>query len=713
MSKTKVLGKHYEVAREEEKKSLLRVSSEGFFDADGQNITRIKNNQKCINRLGKPVFLKRYLDEYHYGVQSSDKVRSKPRVLYGDIETTKEPDGTRRAWYLGLYERVNNSEKFYTCTSIEEYMEFIKRINHGTIYYYHLKYDLSYMMDYALREMGQEQVFEHKKKRANTFMLHRVDGKVYSITWVISKNNSKERPFNEITMIDGAKLLPGGLKGIGQAFKTDGIGKVKVDQDFHTRYRPVGNVPTREEEEYLYYDCKVLADGIENMLSDGHERKTIASCSMQFFKDLFNKNEKHMFSGQKDPKYNFINHFPKIPLSICKHLFESYMGGWCYVNPKYKGKDIERGICFDVNSLYPFVMRTKLLPFGKPHYFEGNYHDQKGAFKKKHPLFIQGIIATGVLKKGHVATLSTGTEFARVGKRHYTQFINEVFYLTHIDLELLKKHYHITESQITYIDGYAFEGKTGMFDEYIDFWIEEKKKHSKNGTEPNEGARFIDKLFLTSLYGKFGARSDNNAQKVELFDDLPRYSPITKHHSLLSEEEKEQKHLKESVYVPLASYVTAYAREITVNAVQGNFERFIYADTDSLHLVGAEYPTNIPIDHQDTGDLGLWKFEYEFLKGRYLRAKTYCNHNGEKGDPDRNHFYIVVAGMGEEVKKHVTWENFYEWNRKYPNGHDRKPNPEKGEVFCGQGIYWGQLAPVTVVGGIDLQEGWFSIVAFD
>ncbi|MFX3691185.1 hypothetical protein ACJBQV_10245, partial [Streptococcus suis] len=65
---------------------------------------------------------------------------------------------------------------------------------------------------------------------------------------------------------------------------------------------------------------------------------------------------------------------------------------------------------------------------------------------------------------------------------------------------------------------------------------------------------------------------------------------------------------REPVYTAVGVFITSYARNITVRAAQQNFDRFIYADTDSLHLLGTELPD---IDIHPTR-MGAWKQESVF-----------------------------------------------------------------------------------------------------
>jgi hypothetical protein len=62
---------------------------------------------------------------------------------------------------------------------------------------------------------------------------------------------------------------------------------------------------------------------------------------------------------------------PQLSGKIAKDIRQGYTGGSCDVFiPESKPGDIIKG--YDVNSLYPSQMQSKLMPVGNPTYFEGN-----------------------------------------------------------------------------------------------------------------------------------------------------------------------------------------------------------------------------------------------------------------------------------------------------------------------------------------------------
>ena len=117
-------------------------------------------------------------------------------------------------------------------------------------------------------------------------------------------------------------------------------------------------------------------------------------------------------------------------------------------------------------------------------------------------------------------------------------------------------------------------------------------------------------------------------------------------------------------------FITAYARSITINAAQNNYDIFAYADTDSLHLLTDEDPDNLEVDPYA---LGAWKLEYRFDRALFVRAKTYIEEKSEPWWYDKkgnlSKYETHVAGLSVKVSKQLTLETFmsgeeYEGNLK-------------------------------------------------
>lgn len=168
--------------------------------------------------------------------------------------------------------------------------------------------------------------------------------------------------------------------------------------------------------------------------------------------------------------------------------------------------------------------------------------------------------------------------------------------------------------------------------------------------------------------------------------------------------------LREPVFTAMSCWITAYAREKTCRSAQANYDRFIYADTDSLKLLGYEEPVGLEV--HDT-HLGAWKDEGDFTYSKWIRAKTYMvtvkQHTKKRTlkayaevmnqadslevihlEDDGIHYLqtkVTCAGMPDNVKQEVTYD-----------------------TFCSGSVFDGKLVPHRVRGGVILEDTTFSIL---
>ena len=178
--------------------------------------------------------------------------------------------------------------------------------------------------------------------------------------------------------------------------------------------------------------------------------------------------------------------------------------------------------------------------------------------------------------------------------------------------------------------------------------------------ESTGGVRAIAKLYLNSLYGKFGTRRTVTGKRPVLKDD----------HVVLAKAEHEE---RDPIYTAMACFITAWARDFTIRACQKNCDVFCYADTDSMHLLGEAVGIT-----EHSSDFGAWKREADFEVGVYNRAKQY----GERVDGVDE---IHVAGLPKNIAKNVTVED-----------------------LLSEQVWHGKLVPHKVPGGVVLRETHFT-----
>lgn len=564
--------------------------------------------------------------------------------LMCDFETTVDPNDLR-VW-AACAVNIDTLEVEHLGNNIDDFMSFLS--NKNTVCYFHnLKFDgeflLSWLMNngftYARREDDEGNRLPLKDKTFSTLITD--NGMFYSIEVCFARIDAKK--YKKVVFYDSLKKLPFKVATIAKAFDLP-MSKGEIDYKAH---RPVGHQLTDEERDYIIRDCKIVAEALRIQLGQGLKKMTNASDAMGWYRSMMGKGM-------------FEKRFPVLPLELDADIRRAYKGGYVYMKPEHRGRTGMCGKQYDVNSLYPWAMYTQLLPYGYPVYFEG-----KPEPLKEYPLYLVHLRCCFELKEGHLPTIQlknnrryVETEYLTTSRVKFGRDEEDEpveMWLTNVDWQLIQEHYDITD--LTYINGYRFKGVVGLFNDYIDHWM-----HIK---ETTTGAlRQLAKLMLNSLYGKFATNPRNVKKEPELDSE-----GVTRYHV-------NEGLPRSPVYTAMGCFITAYAREKTIRAAQSVYDRFIYADTDSLKLIGYDVPDGLEIHPTH---LGAWKDEGDFTNSAFIRAKTYMMtvDGVEK---------VTCAGMPDTCKAKVTYENFH-----------------SGSTFD------GKLVPRRYAGGVILEETTFTI----
>lgn len=558
------------------------------------------------------------------------------KFAIADFETTTDPDDCR-VWAWAICD-LENYEKIRG-TDIDSFMRLVSDpMFNYTVFFHNLKFDGDFIMNWLFKH-GFKYVESRDELSDKTFTcLIATNGQFFTMD-IMFQNRGNYK--NQVHIQDSLKILPIPVRDIATAFNLP-ILKGEID---YKAYREVGYQPTKEEWDYIDNDVEIVARGLKEFFALNLKKMTLSGDALFSYKKSI--------GGAKQ----FNRYFPK--LDYDNFLRPSYKGGYVYVKDDRRGETIGSGLVFDVNSLYPSVMYNELLPYYEGVYFEGDFEPTS-----KYPLAIMNVDICFDLKPKHLPTIQIKKGYLQFKATEYQStssgdIINMT--LTSVDLDLIKEHYDISYLEI--IDGYKFMGRKGLFKDYIDHWTEVKIRAGKEG---NKALRFIAKRMLNSLYGKFGT-NPNATCKVPYLEEGEGIKFYTG-------EEK----TKDPVYLPMASFITAYARKKTITTAQSLYDRFIYSDTDSIHIEGTEIPEGLEVDDFK---LGAWALESKFTKAKFLRQKCYVEEiDGE--------LEVTVAGMPPQCHKHVTFDNFKLGSR-----------------------YDGKLVPQRVDGGIVLKDIKFTIKA--
>lgn len=507
-------------------------------------------------------------------------------IWVGDFETTTDRDDCR-VWGFGLARL--DGRVFRSGHTINEFFEMINEES-SIIYFHNLKFDGTFIQDY-LFTTGFAHVDGPRDLEPRTFTTLISDkGRFYTITvqWDDGVRTEFRDSLNKINL------------SVAEIARSYGGDMTKGDIDYH-KPRPVGYVMTDEERDYIKRDVLIVAHALSIVHGQGMTRLTVGSDALHEFRGLIGK--------------SWQNLFPVLSLGLDADIRAAYRGGWTYADPRFSRAPQGAGHVFDVNSLYPSVMLNADMPYGMPEYCDGIVEPTKAR-----PLTVQSITFTARIKPEHLPCIQVKNSSLFYAAEYQSNIAEPItMAVTNIDLALFHEHYDM--DILAYNGGYRFAATRGLFDGYIGKWGE-IKRNAKGGL------REASKLYLNALYGKF-ATNPLVRGKVPYYTDRVKY-------------EVGPDDQRVPVYTPLGVFITSYARDITIRAAQEHYDAFAYADTDSLHLLGATMPTTLDIDRNR---FGAWKHEYAFTRALYMRSKAYIE------DLVDGSTVVRIAGLPERARE--------------------------------------------------------------
>lgn len=639
----------------------------------------------------------------------------KKRVWVADFETTvtgKEDQNETEVWSACFAELFSEKDPtiFGDIATFLNY--FIALPGSHDVYFHNLKFDGSFILDYLMRspkykcglyQTGSTYHMKSPNDLLQNEYIYSISDKGRWYTLTIGKRKSR------ITFKDSVKLLPFSLAQIASSFHTK---HSKLEMEY-TGDRHANCPITEDEKAYIKNDVYVLKEALEIMFQDGHDKLTIGACALHEFKSRFDRNDYK----------NFFPNLYHVPISSDLYFYDnaadyirrSYKGAWTYLNPEKAGKKVYHGRTYDTNSLYPYVMHSESgnkYPVGLPCFWSGNYIPDKA--RESNKLFFIRFRCAFYLKPRKLPTVQIkgnfrylGTEFLatsdlKIGGKYYNHVRHEdgsveqvtvTLTMTSADYELFLEHYNVKYFEI--LDGCWFYAESGLFDDYIDTYRTQK--------ETSKGAKRTEaKLFLNNLYGKMSS-SDSSSFKWAYMDGEDIKFKV------------QQENEKEPGYIPIGSFVTSYARCYTIRHAQKNYEHFVYADTDSLHLENI-YSDNDVVDIEEhKSKFGAWKCETGWREGLFIRSKTYIEFIIEENKtPCVPHYNLICAGLPDRCKELFLYSIERNWSEDY-----YRKLPKEGREFLEkirviEDFQYGlviplKLMPVRVKGGIVLKNTTFHL----
>lgn len=358
---------------------------------------------------------------------------------------------------------------------------------------------------------------------------------------------------------------------------------------------------------YLENDCRYLYEIVEQFINEYGSNITLASSAMKYWAKM---------SGVKPPETT---------QGFYKEISQYYYGGRVEC---FKAGIFNDNIqLFDINSAYPNAMLFE-------HAFSTDYHinDKPGDIVNQNFYDIT-CISKGAFPKKEKNNLKFHNDDET---RNYKVTGWEL--KTALELNLLE-NVNITKEIIFY--------DTINFTDYVEYFYN-KKSNSEKGTPDY----IFSKLFLNSLYGKFGANPDN----YDNFEIIPQEyidAYCTTGANLRGEmgswalmskplTEEEQRYYN----VATAASITGFVRAKLLKALN-SIENPLYCDTDAIIFTGKH-----KLEVSDK--LGDWSSEGEFFEACIAGKKLYAlkgikkNKMAHKG-AKLTYNEIKLIAQGEEI----------------------------------------------------------------
>ena len=316
---------------------------------------------------------------------------------------------------------------------------------------------------------------------------------------------------------------------------------------------------------------------------------------------------------------------------------ESYFGGRVEA---FNFEIHEKSKCFDINSLYPFVMEHNYFPVKIKKFFtqevclqhQTKIYDFVMKAIKNNKLIIAKVIVD-------IPECYIGPIPKRIDEKLIFPFGTFETVLCNPELELVK------DNIIQVLEVSVYEKKRIFANFITDMYTSRLRYDSKHPLN------LFYKLVMNSLYGKFAQRKFVFERKT-MFDDILEFGKTDLRHedSFINLDffngkafHREIKDINPKSFVAISSFVTSYARRYLYEFLIKNQDNLIYCDTDSMFV------NNVPVLVMND-KLGGWKEEYELTEFQVLGNKHYQSNEIRKikGVP---HFARVLDNYTFEFQK--------------------------------------------------------------
>lgn len=279
---------------------------------------------------------------------------------------------------------------------------------------------------------------------------------------------------------------------------------------------------------------------------------------------------------------------------------------------------LQAGYVYDINSLYPYVMKSFLYPV-----FRGQYSDETSGAKvvfnqvihdkREYLGIVHGMVYAPMMEIPVLGVSRQGKYIFPVGNFEWTGTLSELRYAMQYGYEMREVLELVYWPQKAYV-----------YEEYINHWSAAKEKAGREG---NKGKRVICKNMQNHLFGK--SIQDQTIRRY-VTEVLEGKTEIGESFEYVDEtyHQIEAKSYTDYYQPQVGAHVTSYARITLHKAMMAQIENggiVAYCDTDSI-ITDKAFPDHLV----DSERLGLWKEEKRFSEAIFVLPKLYALQTEEE-----------------------------------------------------------------------------------
>lgn len=510
-------------------------------------------------------------------------------------------------------------------------------------------FDFNFVLQYVVKEGGNSHFrIKNVLPRGSSFLSIEIQRIYRDASGIV------EGPL--LTFRDSLALLPFSLRSLTESFKTEcAKGEWDHENDFKRRDDP-------KLLEYLRADCIGLYQVLDKyfnwpLIRESGVSFTVASQALKIFRTTLKERlhgcnpyvdsfvRKAYFGGRTEIFRPYFLTKNPVYHDMMKNSETWTKEQWKIYDEEME-KNTDRLDCWDINSLYPSVMRDFEFP-GKFKKWSFKYDPKSLGFWECQVTVPENLYVPPLGTLIHIDKKTkkvTRVYDSSQGKFIFPTGNFEGVWTTH-EIEYARK----LGCKIKTGKGAIFESAGFLFRDFINELYEKRKASAKDSVDS-----FICKLIMNSSYGRFGL---NLLREQLVIDNGDEGGSDTAYEFETGEYVngkpvvfrfiKEKKIIQSFTNVAIAAYVTSYARLRMHAHYMKHQDRLYYTDTDSAYI---KHDPSMKSSHE----LGDFKYEYSGAEMCSFLPKTYAlagitGLKDKKGDLIRAK--AVIKGINKEALK--------------------------------------------------------------